>query len=216
MLYIGELCRYLLSTPPSPYDKGHACITAAGNGLRREIWNEFKERFGIPEIREFYRSTEGLGKFDNFGTGLWGAGKIGFAGPIRRALEGDTFLVRVDAETGEPVRDPKTGFCIRAKLDEAGEVIGRVKNRALLSEYLGNEAATEAKLLKDVFKKGDCFQRMGDLVVHEPTGWVRFHDRVGDSFRWKGENVSVGEVRDLICELDNVQDAIVFGVRLAR
>ncbi|RDW89159.1 bifunctional fatty acid transporter synthetase (FAT1) [Coleophoma cylindrospora] len=214
ILYIGELCRYLLASAPSKYDQDHNCIVANGNGLRREIWNEFKERFNIPEIREFYRSTEGIAKFDNFGRAAWGAGKIGFAGPLRRALEEDTFVIRSDPSTGEPIRDPKTGFCIRSKLEEPGEAIGRVKDRGLLTEYLGNEAATEEKLLRDVFKKGDLYHRMGDLVVVDNDGWVRFHDRIGDSFRWKGENVSAGEVRDLICELSNVQDAVVFGVRL--
>ncbi|TVY14801.1 Very long-chain acyl-CoA synthetase [Lachnellula arida] len=192
MLYIGELCRYLLASPLSPYDKAHRCIVANGNGLRREIWEEFKSRFGVAEIREFYRSTEGLG----------------------RALERDTFIIRVDTDTSQPWRDLKTGLCVLAKLDEAGEVIGRVRDRGLLTEYLGNKAATEEKLIHDVLKKGDCFQRMGYLAVQESSGWVRFHDRVGDSFRWKGENVSAGEVRDLICEIRNVRDAIVFGVVL--
>ncbi|KAL3425863.1 AMP-binding enzyme [Phlyctema vagabunda] len=214
ILYIGELCRYLLSSPPSPYDKDHQCIVANGNGLRKEIWNEFKERFNVGEIREFYRSTEGIGKFDNFGSGAWGAGKIGFAGPLRRYMEEDTFIIRCEADTGTPVRDPKSGFCIKSKLGEPGECIGRVKNRGLITEYLGNESATEEKLLRDVFKKGDIYYRMGDLVVMEEEGWVHFHDRIGDSFRWKGENVSAGEVRDLICEVDNVQDAVIFGVRL--
>lgn len=216
ILYIGELCRYLLASPQSPYDKNHSCIVASGNGLRREIWEDFKTRFNIPEIREFYRSTEGLAKFDNFGEGVWGAGRVGFFGPIRRRYEADTLIVKFDPEGQCPLRHPKTGFCIKAGLDEPGEVIGRVKSRALLTEYLGNTQATEEKLLYDVFVKGDCWQRMGDLAVMDCDGWVRFHDRIGDSFRWKGENVSAGEVRDLICEDKAVEDAVVFGIRLAR
>lgn len=216
VLYIGELCRYLLASPPSPYDKDHSCIAACGNGLRREIWQEFKERFNISEIREFYRSTEGVAKYDNFGEGAWGKGKVGFAGPVRRFFETDTFIVRYDEESSMPWRDPRSGFCVRAKLGEPGEALGRVKDRRLLTEYLGNERATEEKIVRDVFVKGDCYQRMGDLLVMDSDGWVRFHDRIGDSFRWKGENVSAGEVRDLICEVDNVLDAVVFGVRLAR
>ena len=81
ILYIGELCRYLVATPPSPYDRNHACIVAAGNGLRGDIWERFRQRFNVPEIREFYRSTEGVAKFDNHGVGVWGAGKVGFSGP---------------------------------------------------------------------------------------------------------------------------------------
>ncbi|OWP05437.1 hypothetical protein B2J93_7638 [Marssonina coronariae] len=215
ILYVGELCRYLVNSPPTPYDRGHRCIVATGNGLRGEIWDKFKDRFGVPEIREFYRSTEGLAKFDNVDSGAWGAGKIGFAGPLRRYLETDTLIVKVDPETEQPYRDPKTGLCVRAKIGEAGEVVGRVKNRALLAEYLNNPSATNEKLVHDVVKKGDSWQKMGDLLIHEETGWVRFHDRMGDTFRWKGENVSAGEVRDHIAQLGGVLDAVVYGVKLA-
>ncbi|KAJ5525766.1 hypothetical protein N7494_012416 [Penicillium frequentans] len=215
ILYIGELCRYLLSTPPSPYDAKHNCIVAAGNGLRAEIWEKFKSRFNVPEIREFYRSTEGVAKFDNHGEGVWGAGKVGFSGPIRRSLEDDNFIVKYDTDTEMPWRDPKTGFCVRASLGEEGEAIGRVRDRGLLIEYLGNEEATEGKLLRDVFQKGDLFQRTGDLVVQDWSGWVRFQDRVGDTFRWKGENVSAGEIRDHICRIEGVHDAVVYGVKLS-
>jgi acyl-CoA synthetase (AMP-forming)/AMP-acid ligase II len=215
ILYVGELCRYLLSASPSPYDRKHQCIVATGNGLRGEIWERFRERFGVPEIREFYRSTEGLAKFDNFGRGAIAAGKLGFVGPVRRWMETDTFIVKTDPLTEEVYRDPKTGFCVRAKLGEPGEAIGRVKDRALLHEYVGNTSATESKLLRDVFVKGDLVHRMGDLVCLNPDGWVHFHDRLGDTFRWKGENVSAGEVRDHIARLPGVQDAVVYGVKLA-
>lgn len=115
-----------------------------------------------------------------------------------------------------PYRDPQTGFCVKANLGEEGEAIGRVKNREMLTEYLHNEDATEKKLLRDVFEKGDLFQRSGDLVVRDYSGWVKFQDRVGDTFRWKGENVSAGEVRDHICQISGVHDAVVYGVRLGR
>ncbi|PMD21149.1 acetyl-CoA synthetase-like protein [Hyaloscypha hepaticicola] len=215
ILYVGELCRYLVTSPPSPYDKAHNCIVACGNGLRGEIWEKFKDRFNIPEIREFYRSTEGLAKFDNVASGAWGVGKVGFAGPIRRYMETDTFIVKVDESTGEPYRDSVTGFCVKVPLGEPGEAIGRVKSRALLTEYLNNPKATNEKIMTDVFVKGDMWQKMGDLVVMEADGWVRFHDRMGDTFRWKGENVSAGEVRDHLAKLDGVLDAVVYGVKLA-
>ena len=216
ILYIGELCRYLLATPASPYDRNHSCIVASGNGLRGDIWESFRERFGVPEIREFYRSTEGIARFDNFGDGAWGVGKIGFSGPIKRYLEDEVFIVKYDPDTEMPYRDPQTGFCVKASLGEEGEAIGRVKNREMLTEYLHNEDATEKKLLRDVFEKGDLFQRSGDLVVRDYSGWVKFQDRVGDTFRWKGENVSAGEVRDHICQISGVHDAVVYGVRLGR
>ncbi|KAJ5273237.1 hypothetical protein N7478_008362 [Penicillium angulare] len=215
ILYIGELCRYLLASPPSPYDRDHNCIVAMGNGLRGDIWEHFKSRFGVSEIREIYRSTEGVAKFDNHGPGVWGAGKIGFSGPIRRSLEEDTLIVKYDIDTEMPWRDPQTGFCVRAKLGEEGEAIGRLRDRGLLIEYLGNEEATEDKLLRDVFAKGDIFQRTGDLIVQDTDGWIRFQDRVGDTFRWKGENVSAGEIRDHICNIDGAHDAVVYGVKLA-
>jgi acyl-CoA synthetase (AMP-forming)/AMP-acid ligase II len=129
-------------------------------------------------------------------------------------METDTVLIKLDPETEAPYRDPTTGFCVRAELGEAGEVIGRVKNRATLTEYLNNPSATNEKIMTDVFAKGDLWQKMGDLIIHEPSGWVRFHDRMGDTFRWKGENVSAGEVRDHIAKLDEVQDAVVYGVKL--
>ncbi|KAL4964112.1 putative bifunctional fatty acid transporter/acyl-CoA synthetase (FAT1) [Aspergillus stella-maris] len=214
ILYIGELCRYLMATPPSPYDQNHTCIVAAGNGLRGDIWERFRERFNVPEIREFYRSTEGIAKYDNFGFGSWGAGKVGFSGPLKRRFDDDTLIVKYDTKTEMPYRDPKTGFCIKAKIGEEGEAIGRVRNRGLLTEYLKNEEATEKKLLRDVFEKGDIFQRTGDLLLQDSDGWVRFQDRVGDTFRWKGENVSAGEIRDHISAIPGVYDVVVYGVKL--
>jgi acyl-CoA synthetase (AMP-forming)/AMP-acid ligase II len=216
MLYVGELCRYLVSAPPSPYDRAHSCIVANGNGLRGEIWEKFRERFGILEIREFYRSTEGMARLDNFGTSAAGAGKIGFRGLLGRYLENDTFIVRADPLTEEVYRDPKTGFCVEVGLGEPGEAIGRVKDKNLLIEYLNNSEASEQKLLRDVFANGDCFQRMGDLLLRDSDGWIQFHDRIGDTYRWKGENVSAGEVRDHIARLSGVQDAVVYGVKLPR
>ena len=216
MLYVGELCRYLVNSPASPYDTAHNCRTAYGNGMRPEVWQKFQERFNIPEIREFYRSTEGIGKFENNGVGEWNAGKIAFAGPLRRWYEDDTFIVRHDPQTEQVFRDPTTGFCVRCGLGEPGEVIGRVRDRTTLTEYLGNPSATEEKLIKDVFRKGDLFQKMGDLALQDGDGWVHFHDRIGDTFRWKGENVSAGEVKGHIAALPGVQDAIVYGLKLQR
>jgi acyl-CoA synthetase (AMP-forming)/AMP-acid ligase II len=214
ILYIGELCRYLLASPPSPYDQNHQCQVAYGNGLRGDIWEKFRDRFNVDEIREIYRSTEGVARFDNFYGGAWAAGAVGFFGPIRQYFEEDTYLVKYDNETEMPYRDPKTGFCVKAKTGEEGEAIGRVRNRQTLTEYLNNNEATEKKLIRNVFEKGDLFQRMGDLLVRDQDGWIRFGDRVGETFRWKGENVSAGEVRDHICKIDNVQDAVVYGVKL--
>jgi acyl-CoA synthetase (AMP-forming)/AMP-acid ligase II len=122
--------------------------------------------------------------------------------------------VKFDPETERPWRDPKTGFCVRAKTGEPGEAIGRVGDINMLTRYLNNDKATEAKLIRDVFKKGDLFQRTGDLLTFDQDGWVHFVDRVGDTYRWKGENVAAGEVRDHVAALDGVVDATIYGLHL--
>jgi acyl-CoA synthetase (AMP-forming)/AMP-acid ligase II len=129
-------------------------------------------------------------------------------------LEDTTIIVKYDPEKEEPYRDPKTGFCVLAKVGEPGEAIGRVHDLGSLTRYLNNDKATEAKLIKDVFKKGDIYQRSGDLLSFDQDGWVHFVDRVGDTYRWKGENVAAGEVRDHVSALDGVVDATIYGLRL--
>ncbi|RSL55957.1 hypothetical protein CEP53_006941 [Fusarium sp. AF-6] len=202
MLYVGELCR------------AHKCIVAHGNGLNREVWLKLKHRFGIPEIREVYRSTEGIAKFDNITRSEGAAGMVGFAGPVKRYAEEDVFLVKFDPTTEAPYRDPATGFCVHVSADKPGEAIGRVRSMAFYNEYYNNPEANKHKLISDVFEKGDLFQRTGDLLVRQKSGWIRFHDRSGDTFRWKGENVSVGEVRGHIAQLPNVQNCFAYGVKL--
>ena len=215
MLYVGELCRYLLAAPPSSYDRAHKCYTATGNGLQKDVFNKFKERFGITEIREFYRSTEGIAKYDNITRNASDAGYVGRHGLLRRYLESETYLVKYDENTEEPWRDPKTGFCVPAAKGQPGEAIGRVKSMATYNDYLNNPDANNAKLIKDVFQKGDIFQRTGDLLVMDSRGWIRFYDRTGDTFRWRGENVACGEVRDHISAVGDVHDVSVYGVKLS-
>jgi len=214
MLYVGELCRYLLAVAPSQYDRLHACIVASGNGLQKDIWEKFKARYNIPEIREFYRSTEGVAKFDNFSRSPTAAGMVGYAGLLGRYREEDTYLVKFDTSTDAPYRDPTTGFCVPAELDEPGEAIGRVRTLDFYSDYLNNQEANNLKLIQNVFEKGDLFQRTGDLLLRDKRGWVRFVDRSGDTYRWRGENVSAGEVREHICRQPNVHDVSVYGMKL--
>ncbi|KAF2435254.1 bifunctional fatty acid transporter and acyl-CoA synthetase [Tothia fuscella] len=214
MLYVGELCRYLLKAPPSPYDRAHNCTIAAGNGLSGDVWNKFMDRYGIEEIREFYRSTEGLAKFDNFGSGRISAGKVGFEGPIYHYFNEHTYLVRYDTEKEAPWRDPKTGFCAVTKPGQPGEAIARINNIETMSDYLNNDKANQEKIIRNVFKKGDQFQRTGDLLVRHRSGWIHFLDRSGDTYRWQSENVSAGEVREHIGHLVGVHDVTVFGTKL--
>lgn len=215
MLYVGELCRYLLATNSSTYDQSHKVIVATGNGLSKDIWEKFRHRFKIPEIREFYRSTEGVAKFDNISRGQpASAGMVGYAGPIRRYYEEETYIVKYDPSTEEPYRDPGTGNCVVADIGEPGEAVGRVRSMDFYNEYLNNPEANKLKLIGNVFEKGDLFQRTGDLLVQSSGGYISFHDRSGDTFRWRGENVSAGEVRDHIARQPNVQDVAVYGFKL--
>jgi acyl-CoA synthetase (AMP-forming)/AMP-acid ligase II len=185
-----------------------------GNGLAKDVWLKFMDRFGIEEIREFYRSTEGIAKFDNLSRGVAGAGKVGFQGPIYRFFNNHTMLVRYDPTTEAPWRDPKTGFCKLARVGEPGEAIGVVTNMDVYHAYLNNPKANEEKLIANVFKKGDLYQRMGDLLVNDKSGWVSFQDRTGDTYRWNSENVSAGEVREHVARLPGVLDVTVHAVKL--
>jgi acyl-CoA synthetase (AMP-forming)/AMP-acid ligase II len=214
LLYVGELLRYALSAPPSSDDKKHNCIVATGNGLQADVWERFQERFGIPEIREIYRSTESVSGFDNMCGGAIGVGKVGFSGLLGRFLEDTMFLVKYDQETQTLYRHPKTDFCVPVPDGEPGEAIGRVTMMDFYSDYYKDSSATSGKLAKDVFKKGDLFQRTGDLLVRESDGWVRFHERTGDTFRWRGENVSSAEVKAFMVQLPNVHDIVVYGTKV--
>lgn len=153
---------------------------------------------------------------DNFqsGFGVWGAGKVGHRGFIGQYLERELVLVRYDPETERPYRDPKTGFCQKVKAGEPGEAIGKVDDITKLTVYLNNKPATEEKLIRNVFKTGDLYQRSGDLLAFNADGWFHFVDRVGDTYRWKGENVAAGEVRDHIASLNGVVDVTIYGLRL--
>lgn len=217
ILYVGELARFILATPPGPHDRAHSVLVAGGNGLQKDVWVEFQRRFNVPEVREFYRSTEGLVKFDNIHfRGRPGAGRVGYMGVLRKHVfdKGQQHIVRFDYETENPVRDPATGLCIVAERGEPGEAVARIRDMATYTDYHGNTEATQAKILRDVFEKGDVWQRSGDLLVQERDGWVKFVDRIGDTYRWMGENVSAGEVRGFISELPGVKDAVVVGRRL--
>ncbi|KAG9246970.1 hypothetical protein BJ878DRAFT_477791 [Calycina marina] len=135
------------------------------------------------------------------GKSAGGTVKAGFYGLIGKFMENVTFLVGTDTLTEEEFPDPKTGFYIEAKPDEPGECIGGIYDREVL--------------IKGDFAKGDCFWHMSNMLVHEPSGWIHSHNRMGDTFRWKGEEISVGEVRDHTSKLPDVQDAVFYGVKLA-
>ncbi len=209
--YIGELCRYLVNSPPHPNETGHRLRLACGNGLRPDIWEEFKRRFRIPLILEFYAATEGNVMMFNF------EGKAGAVGRLPWFLEKrfPTALVRFDVESQQPVRN-SDGFCIPCAPDEPGEAIGRIVNdpdrpSGRFEGYARAEDG-EKKILRNVFEKGDAWFRTGDLMRKDKNGYFYFVDRIGDTFRWKGENVSTTEVTETINAFPGIKDANVYGV----
>jgi len=211
--YIGELCRYLLTTPVSPFDKRHNCRLAVGNGLRPDIWDKFQSRFNIHEIGEFYGATEGNVALFNLARSPRARGAIGHMGIVFKQL-GLCTILRIDRETQQVVRDPKTGFCIECLPGEAGEAVGEMKGRPAGSfdGYLGDKEQSEKKLIRNVFRKGDCYFRTGDLLMRDELGYYFFVDRMGDTFRWKGENVATTEVAEVISSAKGVAEVTVYGV----
>jgi fatty-acyl-CoA synthase len=211
--YIGELCRYLLSAPPSPEERSHPLRLACGNGLRADIWTNFKERFAIPEIIEFYAASEGTFSLFNIEDE---PGAIGHM-PAFLAPRFPAVLVRYDAEREQPYRD-KHGRCVRCAANEVGEALGRitVKQDSVGTRFDGylNAAETERKILRDVFEDADAWYRTGDLMRMDERGFIYFVDRIGDTFRWKGENVSTLEVAEALSGCPGVTDIVVYGVEV--
>jgi fatty-acyl-CoA synthase len=211
--YIGEMCRYLLNSPPHPKERSHRLRFACGNGLRAEIWHQFQERFEIPKIVEFYAATEGNVSLFNFD------GKEGAVGrlPWWLAYRFPIKVVRFDPERQQPLRNAD-GFCIECKAGETGEVIGRIvrdsSRPGARFEGYASAADTEQKILHDVFKKGDTWFRTGDLMRKDKRGYFYFVDRIGDTFRWKGENVSTTEVELALSRFDGILEANVYGVAI--
>ncbi len=212
-IYIGELCRYLVNRPPHKSEATHKIRIACGNGLRPDIWANFQNRFRIPRILEWYASTEGNCVFINFD------GKIGAVGRIPKWMESKFFveIARFDVETEAPVRGAD-GFCVRCAPGEVGEAISKIvndpKRPSQRFEGYADPAATEKKILHDAFQKGDRWFRTGDLMRKDAAGYYYFVDRIGDTFRWKGENVATSEVQEAITAFPGIKEASVYGVRV--
>ena len=210
LVYIGELGRYLMNQPPTTLERSHSIKKGFGNGLRADVWAEFVNRTGIHQLVEFYGSTEGNVNFFNLD------GKIGAVGRIPRLLRSrlPARIIRFDVETEEPVRGPD-GLCIEAAPDEIGEAVGPINGEARQRfDGYNDEAQSKKKLLHDVMAKGDLWFRTGDLMKMDADGYVYFADRIGDTFRWKGENVSTSEVEIAISSMPGVKHAIVYGVQV--
>ncbi|TDH16891.1 hypothetical protein EPR50_G00002710 [Perca flavescens] len=207
--YIGEVMRYLCSTPKRENDKDHKVRLAIGNGVRAEIWREFVNRFGDIQIREFYASTEGNVGFVNY------AGKIGAIGRVNffhQKLFPFT-LIKYDTERDEPIRNAN-GFCVESPKGETGLLVSKITDIAPFVGYAQNEEQTERKRLRNVLKKGDLYFNSGDLMRIDKDNFIYFQDRVGDTFRWKGENVATNEVSDILTISDCLKEANVYGVQV--
>lgn len=223
------VCRYLLAAKPCPEEKQHKVRLMWGNGLRAQIWNEFVGRFGIKRIGELYGSTEGNSNIVNLDNHVGSCGfmpiypHIGTFYPVR--------LIKIDRASGELLRD-KNGLCIPCVPGETGEMVGVIKEKDALLKFEGyvSEGDTAKKIYRDVFKQGDrvsCrFWRLifkfylqvfasGDILHWDELGYLYFVDRCGDTFRWKGENVSTTEVEGILQPIMEVEDATVYGVTVS-
>ena len=202
--YIGDLCRFLLRVEPGP---PHRVRVAIGNGLSAEIWADFQARFAIPAILEFYASTEGNIALANL------EGRIGSIGRAPRTHGSPAIaLVKRDDENDAPLRGPD-GLCAPCEAGEPGEALGRIArdSAAAIEGYTDGEAS-EKKLVHDVFAKGDVYWRSGDLLSRDAEGFYYFLDRLGDTFRWYGQNVACAEVEAALRAASCIEDCIVYGV----
>lgn len=157
--YIGEMCRYLVSSPPTPYDRAHKARFAFGNGMRLDVWQKFKDRFNIGTIIEFYGATEGTAACYVHSRNSYLRGAIGRQGTLLQTLMNNFILVKHDITTDMPYRDPKTGFCVKCKTGEPGELIHPLDPENIEDKYhgyFGNEKASMSKVLWNVFKKPDA------------------------------------------------------------
>jgi fatty-acyl-CoA synthase len=216
--YIGELCRYLVNAPEHPRERKHRLRLCCGNGLKADVWQEFQARFDIPRILEFYAATEGNVSLYNV------EGKVGAIGRVPSFLTHrfPLALVKFDPGTDAPVRDG-SGYCVRSGTNEIGEAIGRIRSGATraggaIAEFEGYTGAedTERKILRNVFENGDAWYRTGDLMRRDAGGFYYFVDRIGDTFRWKGENVATSEVAAALMAFPGISEASVYGVAIPR
>ena len=214
-VYIGELCRYLMNAPERPEERAHAIRACVGNGLRPDIYEAFQRRFGVRAVLEFYGSTEGNAVMVNFDFKPGAIGRIPNWAKSRFPMT----LVAYDIDADAHPRDA-AGYCRESAADEVGELLAEIRDDpkypAARFDGYADAVATNAKIMRDVLKPGDSWFRTGDLMRRDAKGYFYFVDRIGDTFRWKGENVSTSEVAEAISSFAGVREAIVFGVALPK
>ena len=223
--YVGETGRYLVAAPPDfdpitgeNLDKVNDVRIAFGNGMRPDVWQRFKDRFDIETIAEFYGATEAPGAAFNVSSNDFSRGAIGKRGTLLSLLTNTTSaIVEIDWETEMPRRDPKTQFCTKVPTNTPGELLFNVDPADLETKYqgyFGNEKASSSKIMRDVFKKGDAWFRTGDCIRSDSDGFSWFCDRIGDTFRWRSENVSTNEVSEVLGHHPAIIEANVYGVEV--
>ena len=213
--YVGELCRYLINAPIHPLERRHCLDEAWGNGMRSDVWEPFRKRFNIPVIHELYAATDGMGATFNYNRGEFSRNAIGVRGLVWQLRNGaNEVRARVDPVTEDVIRG-NDGFVVKAAINEPGEVLHRVApemKSAAFKGYFKNEEASEQRWMTDVFEPDDLWFRSGDVMRVDADGRVFFIDRLGDTFRWKSENVSTNEVADVLGTFNQIAEANVFGV----
>lgn len=204
------MCRYCLSTPGQQTDTNHNVRLMFGNGLRPQIWPQFVKRFNIKRIAEFYGATEGNASIVNVDNTV---GAIGFVSRILPFVY-PISIIKADADTGEPIRGPD-GLCQVCKPNEPGVFIGKITSNPSRA-FLGyvDKRASEKKVIRDVFRKGDSAFLSGDVLVSDDRGNLFFVDRTGDTFRWKGENCSTSEIEAQVSNEAEYRDCVVYGVEI--
>ena len=207
-VYIGELGRYLVNQEERPFETAHSLRLAFGNGLRADVWSTLQGRFRIPDVLEFYGSTEGNVSMFNFD------GKVGAIGRVPGYLKKrfNIRLVQFDVESEQPFRGP-AGLCSAPGVNDVGECLGAIAGD-VRGDFAGyaDKVASEKKILHDVFEAGDAWFATGDLMRQDAEGYFYFVDRIGDTYRWKGENVSTNEVSECLSLIPGVKEATVYGV----
>ena len=201
-IYVGELCRYLMNLPPSEGDKDNPITQISGNGLRPDIWESFQKRFNINKIVEIYGATEAVGMTIN---------SFGRSGMIGRKRS-DSTIIHCNKDDGSPILNDK-GFCTKVSEGETGLYIQKISSSAKFQGYLDAQASNK-KILQNVFKTGDQYFNTGDLITLHDNNWLSFADRVGDTYRWKSENVSTMEVAAILNNASGVMDCNVYGVQV--
>ena len=201
-IYVGELCRYLMNLPPSEGDKDNPITQISGNGLRPDIWESFQKRFNISKIVEIYGATEAVGMTIN---------SFGRSGMIGRKRS-DSTIIHCNKDDGSPILNDE-GFCTKVSEGETGLYIQKISSSAKFQGYLDAQASNK-KILQNVFKTGDQYFNTGDLITLHDNNWLSFADRVGDTYRWKSENVSTMEVAAILNNASGVMDCNVYGVQV--